>query len=171
MAISDWRPIDRTSRHSRPVDLKIPHSTRRKARWICGAAMTTGQGTTTPATPLAARSSRYCPHREFTRRFPFFNNEQSRCLCRIGGCVLRIPADEISILRIVESIDGPLRLIECLTSADDCARASCCRLRTLLVHLQEEMARVLGSATVASLALDGAIPLPCRPVGGCRCDP
>jgi DNA-binding IscR family transcriptional regulator len=23
-----------------------------------------------------------------------------------GGCVLRIPADEISILRIVESIDG-----------------------------------------------------------------
>nr|ALS90242.1 IclR helix-turn-helix domain protein [uncultured bacterium] len=87
-----------------------------------------------------------------------------------GGCSLEIPAEGISILRVVETIDGPLRVTECLADAAACPSTRYCNLRTLLLHLQDEISRILGNATVASLARDGPGSLPCISVDECRCD-
>ncbi len=69
-----------------------------------------------------------------------------------GGCILAVPADSLSVLQVIESIDGPLRVSECLTDTTVCPRCSSCKLRRLLGQLQDEMVRVLSAAKVADLA-------------------
>ena len=80
-----------------------------------------------------------------------------------GGCSLASPAQSISILQVVESIDGPIQLSECLSEPSPCPRAGYCTFRPLLDKLQREMIRILSGATVADLARDGADTLPCIP--------
>jgi Rrf2 family protein len=88
-----------------------------------------------------------------------------------GGCALKAPAEEITILRIMETIDGPLRVASCLGDPTVCGLSKYCQLRTLLLRLQEEMARVLGNATLASVAREGPCCLPgISMMDGCRCD-
>ena len=65
--------------------------------------------------------------------------------------MLAKPADAISVLEVIEAIDGPLRLSECLADATACRYSSNCNLRRLLEHLQTEMTRTLRSAKVADL--------------------
>ena len=69
-----------------------------------------------------------------------------------GGCVLAVPADCVSVLQVIESIDGPLRISECVLDATACPRCSSCKLRRLLSELRDETVRVLSAATVADLA-------------------
>src|SRR5436190_13180013 len=37
-----------------------------------------------------------------------------------GGCWLAAPAESISVLRVIESIDGPLQLSECIADPGAC---------------------------------------------------
>lgn len=87
-----------------------------------------------------------------------------------GGCRLAIPAERISVLRVLESIDGPLQLSECIAEPGVCPRAGYCNFRRLLMQLQEEVIRILGGATVADLQRDGRDSLPCISTGPCRCE-
>lgn len=69
-----------------------------------------------------------------------------------GGCSLRIPASEISILRIVESIDGPIQISACLADASACPQSKSCGLRCVLAQAQQQIAKVLGGTNVADMA-------------------
>lgn len=68
-----------------------------------------------------------------------------------GGCSLAQPADRISILRVVESIDGPIRISECLRDASICSRTKACSLRSVIAQLQKQIVDVLDGTTVASM--------------------
>ena len=69
-----------------------------------------------------------------------------------GGCALATPADAISVLEVIEAIDGPLQIGERLADGSMCPRCSNCGLCRLLAELQTEMVRILSAAKVSDLA-------------------
>ena len=88
-----------------------------------------------------------------------------------GGCMLAGPASGISVLQVIETLDGPLLISECLAEGSTCARASFCNFRRLLLQMQQEMARLLNATTLADMARhEGGLPH-CLPDGRCRCEP
>jgi Rrf2 family protein len=88
-----------------------------------------------------------------------------------GGCTLAAPATGISVLQVIETMDGPLQISECLAEGSKCPRVSFCNFRRLLLEMQQEMARLLGATTLADLAGHEDGGLPCLPDGRCCCDP
>ena len=87
-----------------------------------------------------------------------------------GGCTLAVPAATISVLQVIETMDGPLQITECLAEDSPCARVSCCKFRRLLVQMQQEMARLLNATTLADMASGENRTLPCLPNAPCGCD-
>ncbi|HHY88791.1 MAG TPA: Rrf2 family transcriptional regulator [Chloroflexi bacterium] len=64
-----------------------------------------------------------------------------------GGVSLARPPEEISILEVVEAIDGPLALNECTLSASGCLFGEECPLRSLWCDTQEELVQRLASTS------------------------
>ncbi len=69
-----------------------------------------------------------------------------------GGFELRQPPAEITLLTVIEAIDGPVRLNACLGHDDGCERSSWCAAHPVWVEAQQAMAGVLSRATIAELA-------------------
>jgi Rrf2 family protein len=69
-----------------------------------------------------------------------------------GGVALAIPSDEISLLQVIEALDGPLRLNRCLIQPDSCPRNQHCPVHDVLALAQEQLATLLDLATFDSLA-------------------
>lgn len=63
-----------------------------------------------------------------------------------GGIVLAKPPSEISLLEIVEAVDGPLSLNQCTQPATPCERESECQLHTVwltaLTELQNRLNQI-----------------------------
>lgn len=68
-----------------------------------------------------------------------------------GGCRLAMPAESISVLQVIETIDGKLQLSECLEDNAACPRCMNCKLRRLLRKLQLEVVGILSRAKIADL--------------------
>ena len=85
-----------------------------------------------------------------------------------GGCSLALPADQISVLRVIESIDSPLEISKCIVDSSACPRAGCCAFRGLLSQLQRDASALLTKMTIADLASDTP-PDVCwpEPIQGC----
>lgn len=62
---------------------------------------------------------------------------------RHGGVALTRPADEISLLEIVEAIDGPLRLSACTLDPSTCTMSDDCVVRVIWCQARAELARRL----------------------------
>ncbi|HHL39796.1 MAG TPA: Rrf2 family transcriptional regulator [Deltaproteobacteria bacterium] len=71
---------------------------------------------------------------------------------RVGGFVLARPPEEINLLDIVEAIEGPVVINECITSAGYCSRYRACPIYGVLLECRREVTGVLASHTLASLA-------------------
>src|SRR5690606_37866684 len=69
-----------------------------------------------------------------------------------GGFVLARPAEKISILEIIEAIDGKIALQRCLNEVPDCERMEGCALCSLLEQAQDRLKEVFGQTTLAELA-------------------
>lgn len=69
-----------------------------------------------------------------------------------GGFVLARPATDITILEIIEAIDGKIALQRCLGEAPDCERMEGCALCGLLEQAQDRLKEVFGQTTLADLA-------------------
>jgi Rrf2 family protein len=67
-----------------------------------------------------------------------------------GGVSLGAPPEEITLLAIIEAIEGPLALNECLTSAPDCLYVQRCPAYPFLSRAQEALRGIL-NVTVASM--------------------
>jgi Rrf2 family protein len=78
-----------------------------------------------------------------------------------GGFELPESKAAVSILEIVEAVEGPVRLNVCLTSDRACARQSWCPAHMVWARAQEAMVNVLQNTTIRELAAQ--VPLP-RPV-------
>lgn len=69
-----------------------------------------------------------------------------------GGVVLGRPAAELSLLEIVEAIDGPLLLNECVADPSNCALGVSCPVHQVWCKAQAELVDRLGQTTFAVLA-------------------
>lgn len=64
-----------------------------------------------------------------------------------GGVVLARPASQISLLEVVEAIDGPIALNECTVSPGRCENADNCPLHEIWQEVQDELVSKLRSTT------------------------
>ncbi len=69
-----------------------------------------------------------------------------------GGYALARPIDQINLLDVVESIDGPLRMVACNTGRPcDCKQFLFCNIQTPMRYIQDEFAQLLHSITLKDL--------------------
>ncbi len=69
-----------------------------------------------------------------------------------GGVTLARPASEISLLEVVEAIDGPIALNECVNDVDACTFGDECPLRPVWCDAQDELVNRLRSTNFAQFA-------------------
>ena len=68
-----------------------------------------------------------------------------------GGFALSKPAEEISLLQIVEAIEGPLSIINCVPDPAGCAMAANCPAGSVWQNVQSEMRAILGATSLEGL--------------------
>ncbi len=68
-----------------------------------------------------------------------------------GGFYLARPASEISVLEVIESIEGPIALQRCLEVDAGCEHSRGCALCGLLAEAQERMKEVFSGTSLATL--------------------
>jgi len=69
-----------------------------------------------------------------------------------GGYLLNSPAEELSVLDVLEAVQGPLVMNECFAEPEICSRVEFCPLRKRLVELQVELDAKLAEITVGGIA-------------------
>ena len=76
-----------------------------------------------------------------------------------GGYVLTRPAREITVGQVVRALEGPLRIVSCMSSKDDCPQFARCNLRGPVQKIQASLSDVLDTMTLAELT-DDAVTTP-----------
>jgi len=69
-----------------------------------------------------------------------------------GGVALARPAAQITLLEVVEALEGPVRLNRCVIRPDDCPRNSYCPAHHVWSQAQADLVGRLGSTTFEILA-------------------
>jgi len=75
-----------------------------------------------------------------------------------GGVSLARSPEEITILEVVEAIDGPIALNECTSSPEACPFGENCPLRKLWCGTQADLVEKLRNTTFAQFLLESAAP-------------
>jgi len=70
-----------------------------------------------------------------------------------GGYALAVAAAGVSLLDVVEAIEGPVRLNQCIEEGPSCDRKEWCPAHRVWAEAQAAVGNVLGAASMASLAL------------------
>lgn len=68
-----------------------------------------------------------------------------------GGFVLAKPEEQISILDIVEALEGKLSVVECILSPEMCERSMDCVARMLWIRVNEAIRQTLSDVTLKDL--------------------
>jgi Rrf2 family protein len=74
-----------------------------------------------------------------------------------GGYVLSKPAEEISLLEIVELLEGDLSLVDCVTSPNVCNRITECPTRNIWSKMSSLLKDYLKGVTLASLVTNNEL--------------
>lgn len=69
-----------------------------------------------------------------------------------GGVSLAKNPEDITLLEVLEAIEGPLAVNRCFRLPNECPRESFCGVHHELVHVQDVLARELGRINFARLA-------------------
>lgn len=72
-----------------------------------------------------------------------------------GGFTLARPAEKISLLEIIEAVEGPIQLNRCLIAGGVCGRDAVCTVHPVWRGVQESMRSVLGGISLKQLAGKG----------------
>lgn len=72
-----------------------------------------------------------------------------------GGFRLARPAEKVTLLEIIEAVQGPVVVNTCLLGQDTCQRRNICPVRDKLESLQKTMVDYLRSVTLADIVADG----------------
>ncbi len=75
-----------------------------------------------------------------------------------GGYRLARPAHEIRITDVIEAIEGPLALVECVLDDHGCCLIATCSVRTPLTRLHEWLLAALSELTLAQTLEDFGAP-------------
>jgi Rrf2 family protein len=74
-----------------------------------------------------------------------------------GGYVLARGADQITVGQVVRALEGPVKIVSCMTS-EDCPQYPRCNLRRPVEKIQASISRVLDGMSLAELAEDAPAP-------------
>ena len=66
-----------------------------------------------------------------------------------GGYILVSDPNKLTLREVIELIDGPLTVFECLVDEGFCDLCSGCSLRSKFQELQDAMLGILGKSTIA----------------------
>ncbi len=76
-----------------------------------------------------------------------------------GGYKLVVPADQLSLARVVQALEGPFKLVQCVGPRGEevpvenrCELTGCCSIRSPLLKINDRLERFLEKITLASLA-------------------
>ncbi|HTP70488.1 MAG TPA: Rrf2 family transcriptional regulator [Dongiaceae bacterium] len=69
-----------------------------------------------------------------------------------GGFVLNRAPDQITLLDVVEAIEGPTQLNQCIGEAGSCSRKPTCGVSPTWHRAQASLTQVLGGVSIAQLA-------------------
>jgi len=69
-----------------------------------------------------------------------------------GGYALAVSAGSVSLLDVVEAMEGPVHLNQCLEKGPSCDRKAWCPAHQVWIEAQAAVRNVLGKASVANLA-------------------
>ena len=69
-----------------------------------------------------------------------------------GGVSLARPAAEISLLQIIEAVDGPIIINRCLLRSNMCDREPYCAAHDIWADIQNRLVQELGAVTMSDLA-------------------
>ncbi len=72
-----------------------------------------------------------------------------------GGFALARPSSRITLLDVVEAIEGPLSLTNCTPDPHGCARSDDCPATAIWTEVQRKMAEVLRNTTLEELTANG----------------
>jgi Rrf2 family protein len=76
-----------------------------------------------------------------------------------GGYVLSRPSTEITVGQVVRALEGPIRIVSCMSAQDDCPQFSRCNLRRPVQKIQASISYVLDTMTLAELASEPIVPV------------
>ena len=79
-----------------------------------------------------------------------------------GGFTLARPAHKISLLDVIEALQGPLLVSNCLSENSDCTRKEACPQRHAWMQAQQGLEATLGGITLENLAALYAAPRPAQ---------
>jgi Rrf2 family protein len=68
-----------------------------------------------------------------------------------GGFALARPASEINLLEVVEAIEGPVALTQCIPDPNACEHSANCPANAVWVRVQDKIGEVLRAATLEDL--------------------
>lgn len=73
-----------------------------------------------------------------------------------GGFILGRAADKITLLEVVEAVEGPIIPNRCVINKGDCPRDSTCNVHPVWVDVQSQVREILGRVTLQELAAPSA---------------
>ncbi len=76
-----------------------------------------------------------------------------------GGYVLARPQHEITVGEVVRALEGPVRIVSCLTT-DDCPQYARCNLRGPVQKIQNSISNLLDTMSLAELAAEPRVSTP-----------
>ena len=69
-----------------------------------------------------------------------------------GGVALNAPAEAVTLLQVIEAVEGPIRLNRCVEAPGACPRDRFCPVHLVWMRLQALVTRELDGVTIAALA-------------------
>lgn len=69
-----------------------------------------------------------------------------------GGYILRRAPGELSVLEVMEGLDGPMAINDCLTEPSLCGRTPGCQMHLLFKSVNDNIREILGRAMFADIA-------------------
>ena len=76
-----------------------------------------------------------------------------------GGYELTKQPSAITVGQVVRALEGPIKIVSCMTDGDDCPQYSRCNLRRPVQKIQTSISRLLDTMSLAELASDGFVPV------------
>ena len=68
-----------------------------------------------------------------------------------GGYILSRPPKDITVLEIVDALEGPLDLVDCVSSNTICSKTETCAARTIWKELSHSWKSILGDMTLQDM--------------------
>jgi len=110
-----------------------------------------------PISTRVAAAEEHVPYQLACKLMQKLNNAKllTSCMGPRGGFVLGTEPAKISLLDVVEAIQGPINMNRCLLSGYTCPQRTTCKVRSKLANLQKNINSGLAGITLDELAPKG----------------